>query len=362
VDAAFARELVCPSCGADLRPDDETLLCDGCMTWYPIVSGIPILLDFRIPLHDALAGPPSGYEPPRGKPRPGELSVQETFGEEWGAVTESELSFTYSADDLVELIRRVWLKGIDQGAGRVLGVGCGLGRETLALRTAIDADHVVGVDLNLALLNSPEARSAPQGTHFVVASVFALPFRPGSFDLVYSQGVLHHTYSTERAFEAAASFVAQGGHLFVWLYGLEDRLAAEGRRRVSMNGALALERVFRPLVSRSPKPVRDTFFAAATRAAHPLLKPRMRHADRWEPANTDNFLRDLLSPRYAHRHGWNEVIEWFEREGLEMVGVHSPFAYRKLFGQPLTGVGLTGRRVGPIAATPQVPGFVGPSS
>jgi SAM-dependent methyltransferase/uncharacterized protein YbaR (Trm112 family) len=349
VNTSFAHELACPSCGTDVRPADEALVCDACMTWYPVIAGIPILLDFRLPLHEA-GDAPQGYGPPRGEPRPGELSAQETFSEEWGAVTDSELSFTYSVDELVELNRRVWLKGIDSGVRRVLDVGCGLGRETLALRSATGAEEVVGVDLNLALLNSPEARHAPPGTHFAVASVFALPFRPGSFDLVHSQGVLHHTYSTERAFRAVAPLVSDGGHLFVWLYGLEDRLATKGRRRVAMNGALALERVFRPLVSRSPKPMRDAFFAGATRAAHPLLKPRMRHADRWEPENTDTFLRDLLSPRFAHRHGWNEVIEWFEREGFEVVDVQSPLAYRRLFGQPLWGVGLTGRRTRPSAA------------
>jgi SAM-dependent methyltransferase/uncharacterized protein YbaR (Trm112 family) len=350
VNDDLAQDLVCPSCRADLRAADGALACDACKTWYPVVSGIPVLLDFPLALPEARGAPPPGYSPPRGEPRPGELSVQETFSEEWGAVTASELSFTYSVDELVELNRHVWLKGIDPAARRVLDVGCGLGRETLALRSATGAAEVIGVDLNLALLNSPEACRPPPGARFAVASVFALPFRPGSFDLVYSQGVLHHTYSTERAFAAVAPLVSEGGHLFVWLYGLEDRRASQGRRRVSMNGAIALERVLRPLVSRAPKPIRDAFFAAATRAAHPVLKPRMRHADRWEPENTDNFLRDLLSPRFAHRHGWNEVIEWFERQGFEIVDVQSPLAYRRLFGQPLWGIGLTGRRTRPPAA------------
>jgi len=41
-------------------------------------------------------------------------------------------------------------------------------------------------------------------------------------------------------------------------------------------------------------------------------------------------------------------MEWFEDAGFEIVGMQSPAAYRDLFGAPLWGVGLTGRRLGAL--------------
>jgi ubiquinone/menaquinone biosynthesis C-methylase UbiE/uncharacterized protein YbaR (Trm112 family) len=349
----FAERLVCPVCAADLRlhvseadGDDVregALLCERCRAAYPVHRGVPVLLDFATPLHDRLARV-EGYGPPRGTARPGEESVQQTFTEEWGSVDASELSFIYSLGDLKELNRRVWLHGLDRPPGTVLDVGCGLGSEAIAVHEATGAEETVGIELNFALLERASDPAVPRGVRFVIASLFALPFRPGSFDLVYSQGVLHHTYSTRAAFESVARFVAPGGHLFVWVYGLEDHLGLEGRRRVVTRTAHVAEMALRPLLARSTPAVRQGFFAVADRIVHPVLKPRMRHRERWELENTDAFMRDWLSPRYAHRHGWNEVLEWFEGLGFEVASPQSPRAYRELFGDRLWGVGVLGRR------------------
>ena len=57
-------------------------------------------------------------------------------------------------------------------------------------------------------------------------------------------------------------------------------------------------------------------------------------------------IRDWLTPRYAHKHTFNEVIEWFEELGFSYE-IHSPSKYRELFGKPLWGIGILGKNMKP---------------
>jgi SAM-dependent methyltransferase len=71
---------------------------------------------------------------------------------------------------------------------RLLDVGCGSADlPALLLRHAPTEALAVGVDLKLL-----HVRQAPPGIERVVADVRALPFRPGSFDVVTASLFLHH--------------------------------------------------------------------------------------------------------------------------------------------------------------------------
>src|SRR5690606_36214784 len=85
--------------------------------------------------------------------------------------------------------------------------------------------EIFAIDLNFAVLKGGEAYKSRPHLHLIIAALFHLPLKPTSFDLVYSQGVIHHTFSTEQAFRSIASYVRQGGYLTIWIYGIGDHLA-----------------------------------------------------------------------------------------------------------------------------------------
>jgi SAM-dependent methyltransferase len=335
------------------------MLCHLCKIAYPIETGTPVMLRFHTAFHDWFSRTHADrlrdfgdHSMPRGSSRPGELAIQETFTDEWNLTAEDELSFIFTLDELVELNRKVWLRSVatlppEEKPKTLLDVGCGVGMETMALREATGAEQLFGIDLNFALLSRrAEFRQHPD-VHFVIASLFDLPFERESFDLVYSEGVLHHTYSTREAFEARAPRVRLGGRLFVWVYGLDDHLIANGHRRKIDD---LIEKVLRPLISRAPRRLRDLIFKGLVALSHLRRREGLtfgeqrRHGEQWSRRNTEHTLRDWLSPRFAHRHGFNEVIEWFETAGFTIEQVQSPAAYRALFDDAPFGVGVTGRR------------------
>jgi len=382
VNPSLLDRLVCPLTGGPLRLvpfETEEVACgDGPLTrvregalvsdqaqvWYPVSRFVPVLLAFSTPFHErfrrehaAALQALAAYRTPDGPCEEGERNVQQTFTEEWNLTQENELSFARTHEDLVTLNREVWLPWLREAAQprAVLDVGCGIGKETLALREVTGAPVLIGVDLNFALLQAgPRYKQIPS-MHFVIASLYHLPFRQEAFDLVYCQGVLHHTRSTAEGFSRLAPFVAPGGHLFIWVYGLEDHLIFRGRATSSPRAALkhllrrfmiALESVLRPVLARLPATLRGAAIGLMTALAHPLMRRRVRQRALWTRANTAHSLRDAMTPRYAHRHGFNEVVEWFETGGFRIVAVQSAGAHMRAFGgKRIFGIGMTGRRV-----------------
>lgn len=103
-----------------------------------------------------------------------------------------------------------------------LDIGCGSGLHALAA-AKLGASRIVGVDIDRDSVNTAETLlmeqnlDVPWQTKNI--SVFDLdPNDQGTFDIVYSWGVLHHTGSLWEAVSKAASMVAPGGLLVVAFY------------------------------------------------------------------------------------------------------------------------------------------------
>ena len=81
-----------------------------------------------------------------------------------------------------------FIRGIDQSlssGATILEAGCGTG-QTLSLLTR--RHETVGLDISQAALNL--ARSNCK--HSILGSIFKIPFKDNTFDLVYNSGVIEH--------------------------------------------------------------------------------------------------------------------------------------------------------------------------
>ena len=109
--------------------------------------------------------------------------------------------------------------GFEHTSGlRVLEIGCGCGSE--AERFARAGAHYTAVDLTNAAVSTTHQRFqlARLKGCFTQGDAENLPFADGSFDLVYSHGVLHHTPDTPRTIREVHRVLTPGGRAIVMLY------------------------------------------------------------------------------------------------------------------------------------------------
>ncbi|RAU23608.1 hypothetical protein CU669_00430 [Paramagnetospirillum kuznetsovii] len=102
---------------------------------------------------------------------------------------------------------------------KVLEIGPGAGGHS-----ALFAKHgarMTSVDLTNARARATEAKfrlMGAEGCHALQGDAENLPFADDSFDIVYSNGVLHHTADTEKAFAEVYRVLKPGGKAVILLY------------------------------------------------------------------------------------------------------------------------------------------------
>lgn len=101
---------------------------------------------------------------------------------------------------------------------KVLEVGCGIGSDLV--RFAKKGGKVTGIDISPRSIKLAKENFKVAGVkgNLKVADAENLPFKDGSFDLVYSMGVLHHIPNTQEGIEEIYRVLLPGGKAIVMLY------------------------------------------------------------------------------------------------------------------------------------------------
>lgn len=319
----------CRACYArDIRTG--VMRCARCRLFFPVIDGVPRLVrqahedyqDFFRQHRQEIAGL-EGHEDLISRlnatdPAVFDRRTHESFSLQWERYQYEDK--TWFKDDL-SLRQDELLQSFDVPAQAlrgtlILDTGCGNGRLTSTI-SRYDAE-VVGMDLSRSIGRANENRNAVAGknapfVHFIQGNVMEPPLRPGSFDLIHTSGVLHHTPDTWRAFTSFLKLGRPGARVYVQLY----------RRR-----ELWVRMVNAPLrFVTSRMPVRFLYnlcyAMVPVHTALVLLVARLRgeqspitQATRRERAIS---LFDHLSPRYQYRYTPDQVRQRFTDAGLENV-------------------------------------------
>lgn len=154
-----------------------------------------------------------------------QAQTEETFGFKWKKrdTFESPASLARMRAWLVERygdpVKASWLG--DHGERPLLiDAGCGAGMSGLELfAPLVPKLRYVGIDVSAAVdvaLDRFNERGLSAG--FMQADISNLPLRPGTVDLIFSEGVLHHTNSTSGALVSLAKLLKRGGRFLFYVY------------------------------------------------------------------------------------------------------------------------------------------------
>jgi SAM-dependent methyltransferase len=156
---------------------------------------------------------------------PAQSQTEETFGFKWKMreTFESEASLAGMRKWLVErygdVARSDWLAEHGEGP-LMIDAGCGASMSALELfGEALPRLRYLGVDVSEAIDVAAD-RFAERGYQagFIQADISNLPFPQSSVDLIFSEGVLHHTDSTKNALGALARLLKPGGRFLFYVY------------------------------------------------------------------------------------------------------------------------------------------------
>jgi SAM-dependent methyltransferase len=240
-----------------------------------------------------------------------------------------------------------------KGKQAFLDAGTGLGPKIATYGRANAAGAAVGVDISTSAFHAAQNTRAWPNVHVVRADLMRLPLRRAQFDLIVSDGVLHHTADAEKAFQALLPYLAPGGEIAIHVYRRLGpvREFCDDFLRAHTTGLTpeacwafseSITRLGEALASaRAEVDVPDVPVLGIAAGRYDVQRLFYHHVMKcfWNPEFSfdENVLVnfDWYHPAHASRHTEEDVVAWFTEGGL--VDVRKPHANEN-------GVSVIGRR------------------
>ncbi len=267
------------------------------------------------------------------------------FGQNWRSFVEHHLTperIDEAMRSLVEFLGKSSLAG-----SSFVDIGCGSGLFSLAAHR-LGAAPIVSLDVDpdsVGCCRELAAREGSQeGWRVLQGSVLDrdLVASLGSFDVVYSWGVLHHTGAMWDAIANAAGLVRPGGLFYIAIYNKADAIGVHSDGRVGTSRFWEIEkRIYKDLPGWGRKVV-DYSAAAAMMAVYALTgRNPVREVKNHKSLRGMSWMVDIRDWLGGWPYEYASVEEIFtfvrDRFGFELVNLRSTTSLRNnefLFRRP----------------------------
>lgn len=224
-----------------------------------------------------------------------------SFSHEWDAHSREQMKTTWGwtiGQRFDQAMMETGMNDEEIMNKSILDAGCGNGLLThyFGLKGMIS----FGLDYSDSIF-AAENRRISKNVCFIKGDLDHPPFGKEFFDLIVSNGVIHHMPSTEKTFYSIAPLIKQGGKCYLWLYSRKGNLPWRFKRRFFD--------LCRIIVSRLP----GSFQKRVVQMFTFILFNIKREGDK---KSLMINMYDSLTPRWRHYHTPEEISRWFFNAGF----------------------------------------------
>jgi len=178
---------------------------------------------------------------------------------------------------------------------KILDAGCGSGRLTKSISRY--SKKVYGVDL----ITLPKSKNLK----FIKANIMSLPFDNSFFDIVYCEGVLHHTPDPKKAFMELARVNKE--RLYIMVYSKRNIFMLFRKYFMIYKYPYSIIRLI------------SLIFALLSYIPINVLNYFLKYNREFTIKSLDFFIFDYLSPQYQSVHNFEEIKKWYQEAGYNTI-------------------------------------------
>jgi arsenite methyltransferase len=214
----------------------------------------------------------------------------------------------------------------------ILDAGCGNGRVTALFSFLAPKSQIIGFDINPGVAESNLADSQ----NIKIQEHDLMNVNTGSFDFIYSQEVLHHVLDPQLAFQNLVDSLNQGGTIAIYVYKkksvvreftdeyireklaemdyydaikLMSEITTFGKTLAGVDVEIEIEKVDLIGIPAGKYTIQRLLY-------HFFFKCFWNDGLSMSENDAINF--DWYGPQIATKHTMQEVLEWFEKAGLNV--------------------------------------------